>query len=142
MTLLKKWRNDSPSVFSNLIEDFFNESVPAWTGLSTKPRVNVRETDNNFTIEVAVPGFSKENFDVDVDGSILTVGARKESEKEEEDKGYTRREFNYSSFTRSFNLPDSADADAITSKYTNGMLNILIPKKENSRGLKKSIKVS
>jgi HSP20 family protein len=142
MTMLKKWRNDNPSVLSNLIEDFFNESVPAWTGLSTKPRVNVRESDNNFTLEVAVPGFSKEDFNIDVDGSLLTVSARKESEKEEEDKkGYTRREFNYSEFIRTFTLPDSVNADAISCKYNNGLLNVMIPKKEGSKGSKKSIKV-
>jgi HSP20 family protein len=140
--MLKKWRNDNPSVFSNLIEDFFNESVPAWTGLSTKPRVNVREADNNFTLEIAVPGFGKEDFNIDVDGNLLTVSAKKETEKEEEDKkGYTRREFNYSEFSRSFTLPDSVNPDAISCKYNNGLLNVLIPKKEGSKGMKKSIKV-
>ena len=142
MTLIKKWRNDNPSVLSNLIEDFFNESVPAWTGLATKPRVNVRETENNFSIEMAVPGFSKENFDIDIADDLLTVSAKKQFEREDEDQGYTRREFNYSEFTRTFTLPESVNPDSISCKYNNGMLNIVIPKKEESKRSKKSIKVS
>ena len=142
MTMLKKWKNDNPSALSNLIEDFFNESVPAWTGLSTKPRVNVRETEHNFTIEMAVPGFGKEDFNIDVVGDLLTVSARKESEKEDQDKGYTRREFNYAEFSRSFTLPESVNPDTINCKYNNGLLHVVIPKKEESQRMKKSIKVS
>ena len=99
MTLIKKWRNEDvfPSTFSNWIEDFFNETnFPKWTGLARRPAVNIRETDNSFVLEVAAPGFTKEDFNVNVENDLLTISPNKETKKEEDEKGYTRREFSYS----------------------------------------------
>ena len=145
MTLVK-WRgaNDAvPSTFSNWMNDFFNANeLPGLAGFSGKPAVNIRETDNSFTLEVAAPGFSKEQFNINVENDLLTISASTESKKEEDEKGYTRREFSYSSFSRSFTLPDSVNADNIKGTYTNGILHVELPKKAEAAKVKKTVKVS
>lgn len=145
MTLIK-WRgaNDAvPSTFSNWIEDFFNANeLPRLSGFSGKPSVNIRETDNNFQLEVAAPGFSKEDFNIHVENDLLTISANKETKKEEDEQGYTRREFSYNSFSRSFTLPDAVNADGIKGSYVNGILNVELPKKPEAAKVKKTVKVS
>ena len=145
MTLVK-WRgaNDAvPSTFSNWMEEFFNANeLPRLAGFSGKPAVNIRETDNSFVLEVAAPGFDKGDFSVNVENDILTISASKETKKEEDEKGYTRREFSYSSFSRSFTLPDSVNADNIKGAYTNGILTVELPKKPEAAKVKKTVKVS
>lgn len=144
MTLIK-WRgaNDAvPSTFSNWMEDFFNANeLPRWAG-NSKPAVNIRETDNSFILDVAAPGFSKENFDIHVENDLLTISANVESKSEESEKGYTRREFSYSSFNRSFTLPDSVNAESIKGSYANGILTVELPKKPEAARVKKTVKVS
>lgn len=145
MTLIK-WRgtNDAvPSNFSNWIEDFFNANeLPRLAGFTGKPSVNIRETDNSFQLEVAAPGFNKEDFDINVENDLLTISANKETKKEEDEKGYTRREFSYNSFSRSFTLPDSVNTESIKGSYVNGILNVELPKKPEAAKVKKTVKVS
>ena len=145
MTLIK-WRGANealPSNFSNWIEDFFNETnLPRWSGFPRNPAVNIRETDNSFVLEVAAPGFTKEDFNVNVENDLLTISANKETKKEEDEKGYTRREFSYSSFSRSFTLPDSVNAESIKGSYSNGILSVELPKKPEAAKVKKTVKVS
>lgn len=145
MTLIK-WRgiNDAlPSTFSNWIEDFFNEtSLPRWAGLSARPAVNIRETDKSFVLEVAAPGYRKEDFRVSVENDLLTISCEQENKVEESEKNYTRREFSYSSFSRSFTLPESVNADNIKGNYNNGILTIELPKKPEAAKVKKTVKVS
>ncbi|MCG8578555.1 MAG: Hsp20/alpha crystallin family protein [Bacteroidales bacterium] len=96
------------------------------------PKVNIRETDDAFAIEVAAPGFDKKDFNVEVDNNILTIAATKEDKKEE--KGYSHFEFKYGSFKRSFSLPkDKVKESNIEAKYENGILNIALPKKEEAK---------
>ncbi len=99
------------------------------------PAVNVRETDNDFTVEFAAPGITKEDFDIELDNDTLTISSKIKPEKEiKENEGkYTRKEFNYSSFKRSFNLPETADVTAIGASYSNGVLLVTIPKKEEAK---------
>jgi len=146
MTLVK-WRGGSdvfPSAFSNWIEDFFNESnLPRWTGMSARvPAVNIRETDKSFVLEVAAPGYKKEDFSVNVENDLLTISCNQENRVEENEKDYTRKEFSYSSFTRSFTLPESVNADNIKGSYENGILTVELPKKPEATKIKKTIKVS
>ena len=145
MTLIK-WRgaNDAvPSNFSNWIEDFFTENnLPRWTGFAGKPAVNIRETDKSFVLEVAVPGYKKDDFSVNVENDLLTISANKETKKEQDEKGYTRREFSYNSFSRSFTLPESVNADNIKGSYNNGILTVELPKKTEAAKVKKTVKVS
>lgn len=124
--------------FKNLIESFFESDFPLMGNQlskfigSTIPSANIKETNENFQIELAVPGLKKEDIKIDLDQDVLTISSEQKEEKTEEKDNYTRREFNYSSFKRSFYLPEIADTDKISAEYKDGVLNILIPKKESA----------
>ena len=106
------------------------------------PAVNIAEKDNEFTVELAAPGYKKEDFKVDTDDGLLTVSAETKQEKKEDGKEYTRREYSSSSFRRSFHLPDNVKEDAITAKYEDGVLRLQLPKqKPGPAKQKKSISV-
>ncbi len=121
-----------PSVF----DDFFkpwnewfdgNGSVNRTVNI---PAVNITENKNEYKVSVAAPGLKKEDFKIDVDGTMLTISSEKEEEKEEKEGKSTRKEYNYSSFTRSFTLPEDVNKEAIDASYTDGVLKLLLPKKE------------
>lgn len=110
----------------------------------TMPSVNVKETETNYEIEMAVPGLKKEDFKINIDRNILTISSESQTENEERDekKNYTRREFNYQSFTRSFTMPsDIVDVEHIEAKYENGILKLAVPKRENAKKEVKSIEI-
>jgi HSP20 family protein len=121
-----------------LFDDFFTRDLLNW-GLNnhsasntTIPAVNIRETDDNFEVEMAAPGMTRNDFRVELDGNQLTITSEKKTEGDSKNEDrYTRREFSYQSFTRSFELPrDVVDADRIEARYENGLLRLVIPKKE------------
>jgi len=125
----------------NLFDDFFSRDVWNW-GLNnnsstntTIPMVNVKETNENFEVEMAAPGMNKEDFKVELDGNLLTITSEKNQENESKDgERYSRREFSYQSFQRSFQLPkEVVDADKIEAKYENGVLKLVIPKNEKAK---------
>lgn len=124
-----------PSVF----DDFFkpwNEwfgNGGRWTKELNVPAVNIEETENEFTVSVAAPGLKKNDFNIDVDGNMLTISSEKEETKEEKDARYTRKEYNYSSFSRSFTLPDDVNKEKIEARYEEGVLKLALPKKEESK---------
>jgi HSP20 family protein len=124
-------------MLSNVFDEFFNRSLSDIVGSDftfTQPSVNIVENDDFFNVEVAAPGLKKEDFNVEVNKNNLTISARKEEEKEETTEGkVTRSEFNYSSFTRSFYLPETVDADKITATYHEGILRLQLPKKEEAK---------
>jgi HSP20 family protein len=97
------------------------------------PAVNIKESENNFEIEVAAPGLGKEDFKVKLDKNILTISSAKEVNKEEEKQNFRRKEFNYRSFCRSFSVPDMVDTANIKASYKNGVLIIDLPKFEEAR---------
>jgi HSP20 family protein len=99
------------------------------------PAVNVTEHKDEFRVELAVPGMKKDDFKIDVDGNMLTISSEKEESKEEKDKKFTRKEYNYSSFSRSFTLPDEINKEKIDAKYDNGILKIALPRKEEAKKL-------
>ena len=135
MKLVKINRNNCDYPMNNsFFNDFFNNELDFYTPRASKfvPAVNVIEEEQEFKIEVAAPGMSKEDFKVNLDKNLLTIEATKEESKESENNNYSRREFGYNSFSRSFNLPNSIDATKIDAKYENGVLNILLPKKEEA----------
>jgi HSP20 family protein len=124
-----------------LFDDFFNRDLFNW-GVSnfsntntTIPSVNIRETNENFDVEVAAPGMNKKDFKIELDGNMLTISSeRSEENQDKEDEKYSRREFSYQSFYRTFNLPkEVVDVDKIEAKYENGLLHLLIPKKEEAK---------
>ena len=106
------------------------------------PAVNVKENEKNYEIEVAAPGMKKEDFNIAVDNGILTISAESKEEKEQKEDNYTRREFSYSSFSRSFSLPQNVDEDNIKAKYENGVLYLTISKIEETKPHKKTIPLS
>jgi HSP20 family protein len=124
----------------SLIEDFFSRNwadSTVWRSVaSTLPAVNINETNDAFHIEVASPGMKREDFHVELDNNVLTIASHRETKNEETDqKGmYSRREFNYQSFQRSFALPENkVEGEKIEARYTDGILHITIPKKEEAK---------
>lgn len=102
------------------------------TGM-TLPAVNIKEDDNEFLVEMAVPGMKKSDFNIDLDNELLSISVEASTKNEEEASGYTRREFGYSSFKRSFNVPETVDGEKIEAKYNEGILTIHLPKREEAK---------
>jgi len=95
------------------------------------PAVNVKENDNEYLIEVAAPGMRKEDFKIDYDNGRLTISSELKEEKKQDDDRYTRREFSYQSFQRSFTVPENlVDGEKIHAKYNDGILHLTLPKRE------------
>ena len=120
--------------WANPIDRFFgNDFLSPWDEdlLETIPSINIKEEKDEYKIELAAPGLKKEDFDVDIDGNILTISAEKESESSGDGKkdNYSRREYNYSSFSRSLTLPENVDSTKIDAQYADGVLNLVVPKK-------------
>jgi len=144
MTLIKTNENLGPFGLDNFFTDdhFFNNK---WLEKNLKnhfPAVNIKENKNEFAIEFASPGFSKNDFKIDIDDNVLTISAHKDSEIIEENHNFTRKEFSYSSFSRAFTLPKNANPDKIDAKYNDGILQLSIPKNDETKLLpKKEIKV-
>lgn len=122
--------------FKNLFDDFFNRNLADFIGhdftMST-PSVNVVEQNDHYRIEVAAPGLDKQDFNVSVDRGYLSISAKRENQTETKDEKYTRREFNYTSFQRSFQLPELVNADQIAANYDKGVLTITLPKREEAK---------
>ena len=147
MQLLKRKENGRtfPSVFS----DFFNTDAffsPRWFEKEfeqTLPAVNIKENGKQFNIEVAAPGFNKNDFKINVEVDVLTISAEKKEEKSEEDESYARKEYSYTSFSRSFTLPENSNSDKIDATYENGILKLMLPKREEKNVVsKREVKIS
>lgn len=122
----------------DFMTDIFDSSVN-----KTIPEVNVLENSDSFKIEVAAPGLDKKDFKIDLNNNVLTISSEKEAKNEDEKENYIRREFSYSSFQRSFSLPDSVDQDKIKANHKDGILKIEIPKRDQAKEKpKKEIKIS
>lgn len=118
--LFKPW-ND---MFEN--DGFFRRTI-------TTPGVNVTDKPDAYQLSVAAPGLKKDDFNIDVDGNMLTISCEKEESSEKHDEKYTRTEYSYNSFSRSFTLPDEVQQENIEASYTDGVLMVKLPKKENAR---------
>jgi HSP20 family protein len=134
MSLLHKRRQQrTPSALYNPLDRFFkNDLLDLWNGsVETVPSMNVKEEKDSYHVEMAAPGLNKEDFNIDVDGTMLTISCEKESESKAdgENDAYSRREYNYSSFSRSLALPENADPEKISARYTDGVLSLNIRKK-------------
>ncbi|QNL52630.1 Hsp20/alpha crystallin family protein [Olivibacter sp. SDN3] len=136
MSLMRRSGNNFPSIFDDFLnQDLFNWGNANFSSTSTTiPSVNVRETTDSYEVEMAAPGMKKEDFKVELDGNLLTISSSREQQEKKEDNGYSRKEFSYQSFRRSFNFPkDVVDEDKIEAKYVDGLLRLTIPKKEEAR---------
>jgi HSP20 family protein len=138
MTLVK--RNGRSDMMPSIWDEFFNRDVFNWgnnfTGTgNSMPAVNIKETPENFLVEMAAPGMEKKDFKIELDGSALTISSEKQDQREDNNEGsFNRKEFSYQSFYRTFHLPkEVVDADKIKAKYDNGILKLEIPKREEAK---------
>ena len=127
-----------PSLLNDLfMDDWFDSSLRNWRSSgATLPAVNVRETNDDFVIEVAAPGMNRDDFKVELDNNLLSISAELEEKNETSDqnRAYNRREFNYQSFQRSFSLPENkVEGTKISAKYKDGILHVTVPKKEEAK---------
>lgn len=143
MTLVKfsnGAKSHSLNPFTDVFDSIFNESFVS-DRLTTKvPAVNIAETENDFHIELAAPGLKKEDFKINLDKHVLNVSAERKSENAQ-DKRYTKREYSYTSFVRSFTLPETANQEKIEAEYVDGILTITVSKKEEAKFLTREISV-
>lgn len=121
-------------LFPALMNDIFK---PDWFGgmenlNSNVPAVNIKENKANFELELAIPGFKKDDFNVEIDDSILTISSEAKLDNETKEGNYTRREFSFSSFKRVFTLPETVNEANINANYEDGILKLLLPKKEEA----------
>jgi HSP20 family protein len=137
MTLVKfnngQRRNVVAPRFIDAFDSIFNDQFLAPAAVSKVPAVNIIESEAGFAIELAVPGLKKEDFKINVDKNLLTVAAEVKKEEAAEGKNYTKKEFSYSSFSRSFTLPESVDQTKIEAEYTDGILKLAVAKKEEAK---------
>ncbi len=128
--------NNYPSLFDQLFDtDMFDWSNRNYSETNTTvPSVNIKENADAFNVEMAVPGFDKKDFKIALDHNVLTISSEKKVENEtKEGERFTRHEYSYQSFSRSFTLPEAANGDKISAKYDNGILNVEIPKREEAK---------
>lgn len=139
MSLMKRNNPEFPSIPS-LLDNLWSRDWMDWSNLNfsntntTLPAVNVSETDDEFHIDLAAPGMKKEDFKIHLDDNVLTVSSERKEQKEEKNDYYSRREFSYQSFQRSFTLPEyKVERDKVAAKYVDGILHISIPKREEAK---------
>lgn len=124
--------------WSNWLEDIFNRNEPPvftsnFNSGITLPKVNIKETADAFLVHMAVPGLKKSDFQIDLDNQVLSISAEMKEENEQKEQNYTRKEFGYSSFKRTFSLPESINENKIDASYNEGILSINLPKKEEAK---------
>ncbi|QES90319.1 Hsp20/alpha crystallin family protein [Rhizosphaericola mali] len=139
MSTVKKYENPFNG-FPKLLDDFFGHELSDWRNnnfsetSTTIPSANIKETADNYQVELAAPGLEKSDFDIKLEDCRLIISSLKKQENETKEDKYTRREFSYQSFQRSFTLPrDIVDVENIKAQYENGLLTIDIPKKEEAK---------
>jgi HSP20 family protein len=122
-----------PTFFGDFFNDFINDELVGRNVFKSVPAVNISENENGYAVELAAPGMNKDDFKLAVDNNVLSISAEKKEENKEENERYTRKEFSYSSFSRSFTMPEHVNAEGISAEYTNGVLKLMLPKKEEAK---------
>ena len=133
---LVRFSNQKPSLFDNFFgNDLFDWSNRNYSNTNTTlPAVNIKEDKDGFDVELSAPGFNKDDFNIELNNNLLTISSEKKVENEtKEGQQFTRREFSYQSFSRSFTLPEIVEGDKIEAEYEDGILKISIPKKEEAK---------
>ncbi|TAF95206.1 MAG: Hsp20/alpha crystallin family protein [Runella slithyformis] len=139
MRTLVRTNHAFPTIFGNVMNDFFTPSALNQYGV---PAVNIIESNNGFWLELAAPGLSKEDFKLHLENNVLTVSAQKEQKTEETTEKFTRKEFSFGKFQRSFTLPQSVNSADIQATYVNGILRVELPKKEETKPLQRLIEIA
>ena len=126
-----------PAVFDDFFKpwnEWFDDSNGGFFGRMTKiPAVNITEQKDEYKVSLAAPGLKKDDFKIEVEGNMLTISSEKEEKKDESDKKFTRKEYSYSSFSRSFTLPEEINMEKIDAKYEDGVLKISLPRNMESK---------
>jgi HSP20 family protein len=133
MTLVNfnnRTRNSAPH-FNNVFDSLFNDALNKNHAVNKMPAVNILETATDYKIELAAPGLTKEDFQINLKKDTLSVWAERKAAEGTEVKDYNRKEFDFNSFARSFVLPETIDADKISAEYVNGILYITVGKRED-----------
>lgn len=141
---LIRFKHNPSSLLSELMEDFDKSIFSRGSEADQMiPAVNIRENEDAFMLDMAAPGMKKEDFKINLDNNVLSISSEQQQQHEEEKEKWTRREFAYSSFCRSFTLPKSIDMDKIKADYKNGILSVKLPKREEAKvALNREIAVS
>jgi HSP20 family protein len=124
-----------PSVFNDFFRpwnELFGSSMLGRKPISI-PAVNIAENKDNYTVSIAAPGLNKNDFEIDMEGNMLTVSCEKEETKEDKDSRHVCKEYNYSSFSRSFTLPENVNRENIGAVYADGVLMVTLPKKDEAK---------
>ena len=138
MSLIKSNRNDWPNLSSFFDNDWLKTEFSKENWL---PAINVVSNNGNYEVELATPGFKKEEVNISIENKMLTITGESKKENEEKDKNYTRKEFSSNSFVRSFALPENVDEDSIDAKYADGVLKITLKKAEEAIQNKKEVTI-
>ena len=136
-------RNAIENIFEEFFNDFNRLSLPLRSEglkMSFLPRINISETDNKYCIEAELPGVEQKDVELKLDGNILTISGKTESNKENKDRNYFMRERHYGSFQRSLSLPNNVNEEEVNATFNNGILNIEIDKKHSSGAKKIEVK--
>ncbi len=130
-------------MFQDKMSRFFDDGYWGFNGLDQNARIptNVRETAADYQMEIMVPGLKKENFNLSVNGSMLTVSYQQQSESEQKDEGWIRKEFKQQSFSQNFTLNETIDPNNISARYEDGILYLTLPKKEEAKRISRSIQI-
>jgi HSP20 family protein len=131
---LIRFNQDPVSLLSELMEDIDRNFIWGSAGLrQMMPAVNISENEDGFMLEMAAPGMKKSDFKINLDNNVLTISSEKQEEQEDSKQNYSCKEFNFSSFSRSFTLPKSIDFDKIKADYKDGILRVSLPKREDAK---------
>lgn len=132
MNLVKR-NNTANAFFPSVMDELFKDWAGGTQFNRTIAPVNIKETENGYTVELMAPGMAKEDFNLEVENDLLTISASVKTENTEQEEGkFTRKEFGLTSFKRAFTLPETVNADSINAAYENGILSIALPKKEEA----------
>lgn len=129
-------RETLPSIFHDFFKPWdrwFDTNGGSMPQMMTVPAVNIVEKQDHYEISLAAPGMKKDDFNIDVEGNLLTISAEKEERREDKDERHTRQEFNYTSFSRAFTMPEGVVRDKIDASYENGLLKLMLPKTDEAK---------
>lgn len=143
---LVKWNSDRKNnglmpEFTDIFESIFNDSFVADRLVTRVPAVNISETPEEYHIDLAAPGLKKHDFKISAERNMLTIAVEQHTENTDSNKKYNKREFSYTSFVRSFTLPESADESRIEATYNDGVLQICVAKKDEAKTVSRQIDI-
>lgn len=144
MTLVKwnkKTNNALLPGFNDVFESIFNDTFFNDRMVTRVPAANISESENNYHVELAAPGLKKEDFKLNLEGNVLSISVEQSADHQDSQKNYSKREYSYSSFVRSFTLPESADDSQINAAYADGILRIDIAKREEAKSVRRQIEI-